>query len=191
MKGRVNVVVSRSPHTLDLGLGLGKGDGDRSGRNGGDKSVGKGDVMAVGSVEEGLRMLLKRYPAVGEREGEEGDKEGGCALGRVFIIGGAQIYSQALQMSCCERILWTRVEWEGECDVFFPGGVLPLENRGERESEWEVEEGGIRGDFGKWVRRPTGEMERWVGEEAVGGWRREGGVEFEVCMLERVREGVD
>ena len=173
--------MSRSPHTLDLGLGSGGGGSDKSGGKGAKEGEGD-EVMAVGSVEEGLRKLQK----MGEEESEgekmdgervveergEGDKVG---LGRVFVIGGAQIYEQALRMECCERVLWTRVGWEGECDVFFPGGVLG--------------EGEIRGEFGKWVRRSTGEMERWVGQEGVGGLRREGEVEFEVCMLERVREG--
>ena len=193
LKGRVNVVVSRRPEKL--GLGVGGGDGGTSGEKGGGE-----DVRAVGSVEEGLRMLMGRMggkegggekmmegeeegieEGEGERGGEKrGEGEGGkWALGRVFVIGGAQIYEQALRMECCERILWTRVGWEGECDVFFPKGVLPVDGEGE-----------IKGDFGKWVRRSTEEMERWVGEERVGGLRMEGDVEFEVCMLERVREGV-
>ena len=194
LKGRVNVVVSRRPEKL--GLGVGGGDGGKRGGNG--KGEGE-DVMAVGSVEEGLRMLMGRMG--GKEEGGEKKMEGGkegieegkgerggekrvegeggkWALGRVFVIGGAQIYEQALRMECCERILWTRVGWEGECDVFFPKGVLPVDG-----------EGDIKGGFGKWVRRSTEEMERWVGEEGVGGLRMEGDVEFEVCMLERIREG--
>ncbi|KAM0795649.1 dihydrofolate reductase-like domain-containing protein [Usnea florida] len=113
-------------------------------------------VVGVGGVEEGLRLL-----------GTRGEKE----LGRVFVIGGAEVYRAALGMECCERILWTRVRGGWECDVWFPEGVLEGEGKG----------GGVR--------REREEMERWVGEEGVGGWKREGEVEFEVCMLERERGG--
>lgn len=189
LKGRTNVVVSRTPHTLDLGGGgraMGQGDGMGEGgvkKEGEGKGKGKGEeVFAVGSIEEGLRMLLRIYPPPEEVE-KNAVEARGVSLGRVFVIGGAQIYEQALRMECCERILWTKVGWEGECDVFFPGGVV------DAESEAEGVEG--NGGMGKWIRRSREEMERWVGEEGVGGVRREGEVEFEVCMLERVRDGED
>lgn len=185
LKGRVNVVVSRDVR----GLGLPDGEG----------------VIGVGGIEEGLRRLR------GLREGEEGGRGGGASreelqqqggddcvegegganetesprLGRVFVIGGAEIYKHALEMECCERILWTRLRGEWECDVFFPKGVLPVGDEVVGGGEGEDGESGRRG---KWVKRSTEEMERWVGEEGVGGVKREGEVEFEVCMLER--EGV-
>lgn len=183
LKGRVNVVVSR-----DVG-GLGLPGGEDM-------------VMGVGGIGEGLRRLgaMGRGVVGGKGEGEEGgeeqkgrdgnvDGEGGekesesFRLGRVFVIGGAEIYKHALEMECCERILWTRLRREWECDVFFPRGVLPVE-------EGVVGGGGggedgESGGGGRWVRRSTEEMERWVGEDGVGGLRREGEVEFEVCMLER------
>ena len=167
-------MVSRDPHSV---LGMGEQLKDRE----------KDAVLAVGSIEEGLRRLQGLFlPPQATREGEEGrekKEEEGWGLGRVFVIGGAQIYKAALGMRCCERVLWTRVGWEGECDVFFPEGVLPGEREAEGESRGEGE------GMGKWVRRSRVEMERWVGEEGVGGLRREGDVEFEVCMLERVWEG--
>ena len=185
LKGRVNVVVSRTPG--NLGLGVGGGDGVGVG-----KEVGKGEgdkvgdeVLAVGSIEEGLRMLQRIYPPAEVRENKT-EEAGRVALGRVFVIGGAQIYEQALRMECCERILWTKVGWEGECDIFFPGGVL--DDEGEGKGGGEGERGG-EGKRGEWVKKSKEEMERWVGEEEVGGLRREGEVEFEVCMLERVWEG--
>ncbi len=146
-------------------------------------------VVGCGGIEEGVRRLRERFlgPAVGGSDGENGGEEerrqrGGDGeaawLGRVFVIGGAEIYRLALEMECCERILWTRLRGEWECDVFFPRGFLPGEGAG-GEAEGEHK--------GKWVRRSTEEMERWVGEEGVGGVKREGEVEFEVCMLERER----
>lgn len=144
------MVVSRTPEKLEL-------DGD-------------GEVMAVGSIEEGLRGLQGRYPAP-ETQAEDGhaggDKEQ-LSLGRVFVIGGAEIYARALEMECCERILWTRLKGEFEYDTFFPGGTL----------------GGDGG--GEWGRRSGGELREWSGEgKDVGGWQREGDVEFEVVMVER------
>ena len=170
------------------------------------------DVVRVGGIEEGLRRLRERFfvgseaGTSGMEEEEEEGIEGGCRgggegggegkgggeakdavvrLGRVFVIGGADIYRLALGMECCERILWTRVGGEWECDVFFPAGVLPVEG-----DEDVGGDGGESGCEGEWVRRSTEEMERWVGEGGVGGVRREGEVEFEVCMFERVGRGM-
>ena len=169
LRGRINVVVSRRAG----GLGL---EGEWEGQ--------KEEVLAVGGVEEGVRALVRRYtPEAGRGEeqlgrGGEGSEEG-IRLGRVFVIGGAEIYRLALGMEACERVLWTRLGREWECDTFFPGGVLVGDGEGEGEE-------GKAGN-GKWVRRGREEMERWVGEEGVGGVKREGEVEFEVLMVERVR----
>lgn len=137
-------------------------------------------VLGVAGVEEGLRRLRGM-----DTEGGEGDEMSlrpgeAVRLGRVFVIGGAEIYKCALEMGCCERVLWTRVRGEWECDVGFPEGVLPV-GVGEGEGD---ESGEKRG----WVRRSMEDMERWVGEQGIGGLKREGEVEFEVCMLEK--EGV-
>lgn len=164
------------------------------------KDGGEGGVLGVGSVEEGLGRLREMYLGeegesrreqqqqggdgyVGGERGEEGEREREVLqLGRVFVIGGAEIYKHVLGMKCCERILWTRLRGEWGCDVFFPEGVLQAGNEGE---DARVEDVGGQEKKGKWVRRSVEEMERWVGEEGVGGVKKEGEVEFEVCMLER------
>lgn len=177
LKGRVNVVVSRNLDKLDLSQG----------------GSGEGGVMGVGSLEEGLRRLQEgcslgleevvgRTDASrvegGQGEGsgreEEQESQERVQLGRVFVIGGAAIYRCALGMGCCERILWTRLKGEWECDVYFPKGVMSMDG-----------EAGGCGEYGRWVRRETEELEKWVGEEGVGGLKKEGETEFEVCMLER------
>lgn len=128
-------------------------------------------VMGVGSIEEGVRRLVEMGREREDGEGSfGGGREGAVVLGRVFVIGGAEIYAGALGLENCRRVLWTRVGGEWECDTFFPGGVLPV--------------GGEEGERG-WVRRSEEDLERWVGEVEVGGVKREGDVEFEVCMLER------
>ncbi|CDS10128.1 hypothetical protein LRAMOSA02805 [Lichtheimia ramosa] len=42
------------------------------------------------------------------------------AQGRIFVIGGAQIYQLALQHPECTHILLTRVRSKVDCDTFFP-----------------------------------------------------------------------
>ena len=168
LNGRINVVVSREPERLDLASGAGRGEGE---------------VLGVKNLENGITELASRYGG-----DMEGDKVG---LGRVFVIGGAEIYKQALLLRNCERILWTRLGREWECDVFFPSGVLPA---GERDTTATAtatragEGGGSRTeatDLGNWARSNTQKMESWTGEDDSGGLRKEGEVEFEVCMLEK------
>ena len=48
---------------------------------------------------------------------------------RVFVLGGAKIYRQALELSGCRRIYLTRVLGRHECDAFFP----PIPSRFRRE----------------------------------------------------------
>ncbi|KAK3902356.1 dihydrofolate reductase-like domain-containing protein [Staphylotrichum tortipilum] len=87
------------------------------------------------------------------------------ALGRVFIIGGAQIYASALELAQAKRVLLTRVLTEFECDTFFPV---------------ELKEGG-----GEWRRCGVEEMDAWVGEVVPRGKQEEGGVEYVFEMWER------
>ncbi len=156
LKGRINVVISRAPEKLGL-------DGMEKEKEGREEAV-----MAVGSIEEGLRRL---------QHTSEGQEQGPLSLGRVFVIGGAEIYAHALTLSCCERILWTRLKREFECDAFFPAGTLP----GGGEVEGGEESGG-----GKWVTRTAEELREWTGEgDGLGGMKKEGEVEFEVVMVER------
>lgn len=168
LKDRINVVVSRAPGRLELPSKM---------------EGGRDMVMGVGSVEEGLRRLQEQHSAVqqavenndgvGRGEGK-GQEEIG--LGRVFVIGGAEIYGLVLRMVNCERVLWTRLGGEWECDTFFSKGVLPAGEKGA---------GDCRGGQG-WKRASTGEMEEWVGEEGIGGLKKEGVVDFEMFMFEKV-----
>lgn len=117
------------------------------------------DVTIASSVLEGLQRLQE------QRED----------LGRVFVIGGAEIYKQAIGMQECKRVLWTRLSAEWECDTWFPEGIVSdgVEEGRERENGWK--------------RRTRDELEQWVQEQGVGGVRKEGDIEFEVSMWERGR----
>lgn len=136
LKGRTNVVVSRSPQNLKL-------DDEEA-------------VLGVGSIREGLRALQSA-------EQDDGSKQ---RVGKVFVIGGAEIYKAALRMEECRRVLLTRIRTDFECDTFFPV---------------ELDAGGKGG----WVKRGKEELDEWVGEEVPRGVQVEGGVEYEFEMWER------
>ncbi|KAG8748545.1 dihydrofolate reductase [Ceratobasidium sp. 414] len=80
----------------------------------------------------------------------------------IFIIGGASIYTQALQHSNATRILLTRVLEPAydECDVFFP----------------EVREGG------DWTKASHAQLAEWVGFDVAEGVQEEKGTKYEFQM---------
>ena len=108
--------------------------------------------LSASSIAEGLRMLQMREKHVG----------------RVFCIGGAQIYNEVMKMDCAERILRTKVMEEYECDVFFPG-----------EKVFAGKDG--------WTQCSSAELDAWVGEEDVGAAKKEGEVNFAIEMWEKNR----
>ncbi|KAK1831776.1 dihydrofolate reductase-like domain-containing protein [Podospora conica] len=93
----------------------------------------------------------------------------GGRVGRVFVIGGAQVYGEAMGKGMARRILLTRVLGEFECDAFF-GVRLPEDGEGA--------EG--------WRRAEKGALDGWVGEEVPGGVQEEGGTGYVFEMWERV-----
>lgn len=104
-------------------------------------------------------------------------------LGRVFIIGGADIYRAALDLGSptrsreeggrhrpwVQRILWTAIQTDFECDTFFPVDL----NR--------FSDGHVSG----WTKKSTEELRHWTGQDDIGETRVEDGVEYRICMLER------
>ena len=52
-------------------------------------------------------------------------------LENVFIIGGAQVYQEALQHTACQKIYLTQIEKDFLCDTFFPADLknLPFNKR--------------------------------------------------------------
>ena len=146
LRDRLNVVVSRSPANAIPGV------------EDANRRPGAAAVLVAGGLEEALQALRV---AVGPS----------TQLGRVFVIGGAELYRAALGLPQTERVLLTRVRTAFDCDTFFN---VDLEAR-------EARDGG-------WARRSTGELERWTGEEELGGLKNDADVEYEFCMFER--EGV-
>jgi dihydrofolate reductase len=135
LKGRKNVVISRalSPSTIPSSTTPETADGP----------------TILQSLRDAIDFL---------RDTQTNEKE----QGKVFIIGGAQIYKSALELKEAKRVLLTRVQGEFECDTYFPEmGEGWTKKSGEELRGWtgegvdveeEIEEGGVRYRFEMWER---------------------------------------
>jgi dihydrofolate reductase len=171
LKGRVNVVLSRDVEGLQQEM-------HKYAKDGGEL---EGPLVAA-SVGDAVRVLQARFRAVDDDD--DGEEQGRGELGKVFVIGGAQVYRSALDghsagvgkgrdgdgdrdgEALCGRILFTRILTEFECDTFFP---VKLE--GQRAEGW--------------VRRSKEELDQFVGESVPEGVLSENGIEWEFEMWER------
>ncbi|KAF2727925.1 hypothetical protein EJ04DRAFT_516959 [Polyplosphaeria fusca] len=87
---------------------------------------------------------------------------------KVFVIGGASIYKDALALKQTNRVLLTKIKSDVECDTFF-------------DVDLDGEDGKAQG----WTRSGKEELERYVGEEVKEGDVEEQGFAFEFCLYER------
>lgn len=83
-------------------------------------------------------------------------KENG--FGRVFVIGGGEVYREAMNMESCDRILFTEVKADVETDVDFPVDF--------REDQ-------------KWKRKSHETLEDFVGGDVLKGDIVEGDLSYE------------
>ncbi|KAJ6446571.1 dihydrofolate reductase [Purpureocillium lavendulum] len=89
-------------------------------------------------------------------------------LGRVFVMGGAQIYDAALKLPAARRVLLTAIERDFDCDTFFPIRLV----------DGAAAEG--------WTRRPRDELRAWTGEDGLPeGPQEEAGTKYEFQMWEK------
>ena len=88
---------------------------------------------------------------------------------KAFIIGGAQIYKEALQKQEAKRILLTRILSDFKCDTFFP---IQLNEDGKANG---------------WERKSKEELDRWVGETVPEGIQEENGTKYIFEMWERTQ----
>jgi dihydrofolate reductase len=84
-------------------------------------------------------------------------------FGRIFVIGGGEVYREAMDIGCCERILFTEVMGEVETDVEFP-----VEFRKEG-----------------WKRASHEQLEKFIGNEVEKGDITEGNLQYSFQMWER------
>jgi dihydrofolate reductase len=121
-----------------------------------------GRVEGVSSPAESTRVakgVLGVQVATSLREAMEGM----TGTGRVFVIGGGEVYREAMGLRECERILFTEVSGTVETDVEFPV---------------DFREGG-------WVRASQERLEEFVGCEVERGDIVEGKLRYEFQMWER------
>ncbi|KAJ5289684.1 uncharacterized protein N7443_009937 [Penicillium atrosanguineum] len=123
------------------------------------------DAIVTPSLDAAISELDSVYGAKGQ-------------LGKIWVIGGAEIYGAALRMKFDEgerpvRIVMTNVVRKGagseasfECDTFFP-----LDGMTEQDG---------------WRRASSEEVSEWVGEEVKGEWKEEGDVEVQMVGFERL-----
>jgi dihydrofolate reductase len=142
---RINVVVTRNPDKVWSRLQH-------------DKRTEP--IHAASSLEEAMEMLWRTYADA------KGSSDAVPMLGRVFIIGGAELCANALQHRWVHRLLLTRVMKDFESDTFFP---LALDGNGSRQ----------------WERQGDVEHRLWVGCHAPIGVQSENGLEWEAYMFER------
>lgn len=138
LKNRLNIVLSRAAPSTDS-----------------HHVVSHNDVMWASSLEDALQRL-QNLNAVSTESAQ--DDVGVLRIAQAFIIGGAQVYRDALESGSADSVLLTRVYGEWECDAFFPIDL-------DQDSAWE---------------RKSFEMLReFTGEELTEGNVKEGAVEFE------------
>ncbi|KYK60123.1 hypothetical protein DCS_01258 [Drechmeria coniospora] len=146
LKDRLNIVITRG----------GGGDPAASTTNSGAQAQASlsaaGDVVRVPSLEQALQLLAAVKAPV--------------TVGRVFVIGGAQVYDAALGLPAARRVLLTSIARDFDCDTFFPLALAA---------------GGAPG----WERRDRNVLETWTGEDIVEGGQEEAGTKYEFQMWEK------
>ena len=65
--------------------------------------------------------------------------ENNLEIERVFVIGGAYVYTQAILEPGCSQILATHIQGDFNCDVYFP--AIPSSLKKVFEGPWTVEGG--------------------------------------------------
>jgi dihydrofolate reductase len=125
------------------------------------------DALVTTSLDAALSELDAVYGSSGR-------------LGKIYVIGGAEIYGAALRMKVVEprrpvRIVMTNVVRRAgddgvvkdfECDTFFPVAGLGVENG--------------------WRTASAAEVSEWVGETVTGEWIQDGEVEVQMVGYERM-----
>lgn len=138
LKGRLNVVISRSSGILSHGV---------------EPENPETDPIKASSLEQAI-TYLHRQPA--------------GTLGRVFVIGGGQIYAAALEMKEARRVLLTKVMSDFECDTYFS---LSLNDEGASDPQWE--------------KKSKEDLDAWAGETVPEGVQTENDTMYEFQMWER------
>ncbi|KAL8370497.1 hypothetical protein RB595_000730 [Gaeumannomyces hyphopodioides] len=169
LKGRLNVVLSRTAPPQDIGGG---GEGER-GEGGGGEDL---PVVHARSLPEALEYLARRRGGTEQQQQQQQRRR--PSLGRVFVIGGAQIYDAALALrspaAAVRRVLLTSILTDFGCDTSLSS--LRLGGDGA--------DGADEGS-GPWRRASKEQLDAWTGEAVPEGVQEENGTSYEFQMWER------
>jgi dihydrofolate reductase len=147
LKGRVNVVVTRNVDAFRSQL-----PASTHAAKAGD---GKGEEVEV----EGPLVASSVSDALSQLDSAQADVD------KVFVIGGASIYQQALELKESRHVLLTKIQREYECDTFFGEDL----------------------EGGKWRKASFDELKEFTGEDlGEQAHVEEQGVSFEFCLYNRV-----
>src|SRR5579862_1060731 len=116
----------------------------------------KGKVEGISEESAGVEVASSLRDALTRLKGSE--------FGRIFIIGGGEVYQEAMQMASCDRILFTEVKADMETDVDYP-----IDFRRDQE----------------WARMSHEELEAFVGGDVHKGDIIEDDLSYEFQMWER------
>ncbi|KAF8531443.1 dihydrofolate reductase-like domain-containing protein [Trichophaea hybrida] len=108
-----------------------------------------GDTFIATSFDDALERLR-------EREQE---------VGRIFVIGGAEIYRAALEYPFARSVLMTRIQTKYVVDTFFPVELMNEENG--------------------WVKMGRELLSKFVGEEVPDEMQIEDGLEFQYELWQK------
>ncbi|KAH0536813.1 hypothetical protein FGG08_006346 [Glutinoglossum americanum] len=156
LKNRVNVVISRDPSAADL-------------ENDGGNFWGPHVAKSLEAAVELLRGELSKGGVNGEAPKPR--------IGKVFVIGGAELYKAALSVPETRRILLTRIRSDMECDTFFP---LDLNSEQQQDGNPAV------GESSRWAEMSHEELEAFACVKVSRGVQLEANTEYEFTMYERV-----
>ncbi|KAK3380186.1 dihydrofolate reductase-like domain-containing protein [Lasiosphaeria ovina] len=184
LRGRLNIVISRSAPPLPSSPPP-------------STSSERDDVIMASSLEQALAYLWQQQHTSSSPSHPSSSSETTLGkIGRVFVIGGAQMYGAALALRETRRILLTRVLTDFACDTFFPLAALQQQQQsrdnGGDDSEKKkkmagVEEGTqeVGREGGEWKRRGQAALDAWAGEAVPAGMQEENGTRYEFQMWER------
>lgn len=70
----------------------------------------------------------------------------------LYVVGGGQIYSQAIELDACQELILTRIHRDFDCDAFFP----VYEDRFHRHEELSAgEHEGVEYVIERWIRNAS------------------------------------